>query len=368
MKKLITIALTATFTLILVAVHAQRTPERGITVSNIVVVPSEDEVRLDMELTVKGDAVTKLQGMAIVPYFSDNDLKAEFPYVLVNSKNRNRIFERQKEFRNTEIITNPPLEVVVVDRKHRDETINYSARIARRPWMDNAVMNFRFSLISPAGETLCYTVATSETNIAERIVTHEPVPSEPIIVEQKQVPVPVVVAPELKPEPSIAVMTRHSISGTVLLDFQAIMAMFTSVQQAMEEIDNDPSARIVALEITGYSSPEGPAFENRTLARERAMAFAHYMQKGYGVSPAITNIHSGGEDWSGLRNMVAESDIPYKNAVLQVFDSGDEPDVKESKLMRAMGGSIWRMMTIEMFPKLRRVEYRIDYETAACTD
>jgi hypothetical protein len=119
----------------------------------------------------------------------------------------------------------------------------------------------------------------------------------------------------------------------------------------------------VSIEFIGYASPEGRFATNEYLAYDRAQGLARYLQAIYDIPATVLKIRTVGEDWNDLRKMVATSNIQQKTAILEIMDGNEHPDAKESKLRRAMGGSLWNTMIRDMFPELRRVEYKINYET-----
>ncbi|MDR2890547.1 MAG: DUF3868 domain-containing protein [Alistipes sp.] len=346
------------------AVRAQSF-DGGISASGIALTPLERTVLLDMALEVADSAVTERQGVAVVPYLSDGVSEAEFPSVLVNGKSRNRIYERQTRFGNTGLSENAPTEVMVVDRKHPGGTIDYSASIAREEWMDGASLGIRFVLVSPAGEMQYLDGATTGIRMPPALRAAE-VPAEEVVAVEPQ--------PEAKPEPA-PVKSRHSISGVAGLDlvtgdarsmrnFRLDPQVFSTLSEEVDGAIRERGARIVSVEVTGYASPDGPALVNEGIALERAKELAYFLRDRYGIAPTALTVGAVGEDWKGLREMVAGSDLPYVSAVLEIIDGTESVEQKEVKLRKIMGGGIWRRMSQTMLPELRRVEYLINYEAA----
>lgn len=364
MKKFfLTIALATVFSQTAYTALAQ-TFNGGIEATDIRITPTGGSVLLEMKLVVADNAVTKLQGLAIIPYISNGIRTVEFPYVLVNGKNRNRIFERQRKFRNTEIAQNPPREVMVIDRKHKGGTIDYSASVVREGWMDSGVVGVRFVLTSPAGERQYFTATPTELRMPPVPAT----PPAPVVVYEPE-PAPARIAPVMPEAPRSA----RSVSGSADLDFETgssrLMPDYkrnprelAKIKEAMDAVGRDPHAHITSLEITGYASIEGASSVNERLAFDRASELARYLQSNYGIEASASSVRAVGEDWEGLRRMVAGSDLPYMDAVLDIIDSRESADEKETRLRKIMGGNIWRIISRDMLPELRRVEWKINYE------
>lgn len=59
---------------------------------------------------------------------------------------------------------------------------------------------------------------------------------------------------------------------------------------------------------------------------------------------------------------VQTSDMPDKQAVLDIIDRYSIIGGREAKLMALKGGTPWRYMLREMFPSLRKVTVTVDYD------
>ncbi len=203
--------------------------------------------------------------------------------------------------------------------------------------------------------------------------TPPPVVQTPPVVVQTppvvQVQPPVVQQPQPMPVGPV-----QTVSGIANLDFTAassalVPSMGRNVQELaaidglIGQIVALPSTGIVAITITGYSSPEGRYDGNASLAWDRALALSHYLQQRHGIPAGTIKIRAVGEDWRGLRDAVMERQDTWPSGVLEIIDSTDAPDAKESRLRRMSGGEVWRRMDGEIFPSLRKVAYSIDYQS-----
>ena len=122
----------------------------------------------------------------------------------------------------------------------------------------------------------------------------------------------------------------------------------------------DTLMNVKSVEITGYSSPDGPVKFNRTLAENRAADFRNYVDKKYGFSKKYdVTVNSVAEDWEMCRALVAQSAVPDKQAVLNILDGSQSPDAKEQALKKMPAA--WEYMVKNILPPLRRVELTINY-------
>ena len=118
--------------------------------------------------------------------------------------------------------------------------------------------------------------------------------------------------------------------------------------------------QVVAVQLTGYASPEGSWTNNARLAKGRTEALLRYIQNERDLADSIVSRSSVAEDWAGLRAAVAASDLPDRDELLRIADSDMKPDAKEAAMRRHRAS--WVLIVKEMLPPLRRTEYRIDYE------
>ncbi len=367
MRKIFIVILTTLFSAAAVAQTG------GIEVSQAAMRSSDDTLTITMAVTVHPDAVSKLQGMAVVPVLSGGSGEiVRFPAVVVNGRNRARIYARHAKFRYREIVGNPPYRVVDLNRKFTGATLAYSAQIAAEPWMERASLNLEYVLISPAGERRSYAVPVS--GISATAALPEPVAASVQVAsggvgtaEQASV-----AKPSGKPAETGVVRT---VSGTARLEFAAASHALTldgehnrrelaGVDSAIGRIIADPDTRIVSVTITGYSSPDGYYNTNVSLAHDRGTAFSHLLQERYDLPAGAIKIRAVGENWSDLRSAIAEGEMPHRNEILSVVDSADPPDAKESRLRRMASGEVWKRLEREIFPHLRKVDYSIDYRSA----
>lgn len=99
----------------------------------------------------------------------------------------------------------------------------------------------------------------------------------------------------------------------------------------------DTLMRVKSVEITGYSSPDGPLKFNETLARNRAQDFKNYVDRKYGFSNKYdVTVNAVAEDWEMCRSLVAKSEVPDKQSVLDILDGSRSPDAKELALKRCL--------------------------------
>lgn len=127
--------------------------------------------------------------------------------------------------------------------------------------------------------------------------------------------------------------------------------------------------RVRAVRLTGFASPDGSTGENERLAGNRAVGFKNYLQKLPELSGGVpVTIDWVGEDWEGLRELVAKSGRSYGAQVLAVLDKYADADSRRKQLKALDKGAVYKDMEKSLFSRLRRMELDITYETTVTTD
>lgn len=153
------------------------------------------------------------------------------------------------------------------------------------------------------------------------------------------------------------VSVRFPVAKTVLdPDFLSNAKALKDIEDAIRLVLDDDWAELGGIDIAGYASPEGNTKQNQHLSVGRAEALKEYIIGKFGFSEDRFNVTAGGEDWSGLRALVADSDMPYRNEVLDIIDNVPQ-EQRQTKLKALAGGRPYRSMLDVLYPQLRDACY-----------
>ena len=178
--------------------------------------------------------------------------------------------------------------------------------------------------------------------------------------------------------PEAEAIKARSETGKAYLDFAAgrsdiapniknNAAELQKMNTLIESVRSNPDATITGIVITGYASPEGNYATNVTLSERRAQALRNHIGATYGLPQNLFSVYGAGEDWAGLETLVEQSDLPQREQILGIIRNTGLFDGRERRLMDIERGAIYRRMKNDMFPQLRRVEYRFDYTVVPFT-
>ena len=363
----------------------------------------EGFLHLNFDIHVGASAVTKCTGMRVFPeLIADDDNVFYFPYIEVVGRNRGKMNKRRYKLIGKRKMADYQYPYMLVNVKANTDTLlNYEMKVPFQEWMREGRLILRQELCGCRNEHRLYTQLLAdrlgESSGQQRYasgygtgfgigsesasdfvpVYNEPKPARGSAVAQKK---------DFGFDPSsvnaaIALITPEfeekirDVQGRANLDFPVgrtdVQPNFKNNGQELRKIretltnisENPDVVKITGLSITGYASPEGSYEMNDRLAKGRMSALRDYVVRNYRLplNGAPVEINSVAEDWDGLKKLLEESYIPYKEEALNIIEFYDIWSGREKYLMDLAGGVPYRAMLKELFPQLRRVEYQIDY-------
>lgn len=146
-------------------------------------------------------------------------------------------------------------------------------------------------------------------------------------------------------------------------DYRDNRAELAKIDNTLKSVRSNKFATITGVSIVGYASPEGPYRFNTQLAQGRVKSLVEHLKNTGNFAEIAFNTSSVPEDWKGLEEMVAASDMPEKEALLAVIrdETITDQDRREAKLRQVAGGALYRKLLANIYPALRRTDYTIGY-------
>lgn len=143
-------------------------------------------------------------------------------------------------------------------------------------------------------------------------------------------------------------------------DYRNNRTELAKIENTINRIKNDADVTITRITIKGYASPEGSYAANKRLAEGRTRSLVDYLKKEYPLDGNLFALDYEAEDWAGLREFIAKSEMKEKDALLKLVDSDINVDTKERRL-RAEYPEAYRRLLQECFPSLRHSDYKVEY-------
>ena len=123
--------------------------------------------------------------------------------------------------------------------------------------------------------------------------------------------------------------------------------------RTLEEVLADPNYVVSRMVLVGTASPDGRESVNETLAGLRAQALADYVAAHTAIPADKIEVVNGGENWSGLRQMMESSEeLPFRSQMLELMDIPESP-VRKHRMMYYADSKPWLWMYEHFFPALR---------------
>lgn len=144
-------------------------------------------------------------------------------------------------------------------------------------------------------------------------------------------------------------------------------AELKKIIESIDLIKNDPDATITRLSIKGFASPEGSYDNNVRLSIGRTEALKEYVRKRYNFDPKIMLTNYEPEDWDGLREWLLASDIPNRDGILDIVNSGMAPDPKDAEIKKRYPKQ-YRLLLDSVYPGLRHSDYKVQYRIKTYQD
>ena len=231
-----------------------------------------------------------------------------------------------------------------------DGIYRYESQVPLKRWMKTAVLGIRRQIVGCACEG-----DMMDENIAQASLFEEPV-------LQRRVPEFVLDDSKLwdfgADELQVAFKVSRSEIDYTVFDNEIT---FNKILAAVDKIFTSPIYKLDKIEVAGYASPEGPLDFNRKLGEDRAKALISYIidqRPQYGLTMDNFEIVNGEENWSGLRKVLVESEMKYKEEVIAIIDDGAlNGEQKKLKIYAIDNGKVWRKMLKEIYPYLRSARY-----------
>lgn len=315
----------------------------------------EHSVFLDYEIYVDKNHLSDCESVFVYPFLKKGERVIDFEPVAINGKLRRNSYKRWMRLHGDNGGTDSPKHVYTAGDPGTNPLF-FSKSFPYEEWMNGSVLYAR-QIVWGCGEEL------SETTIElARLLVPEPVTvPQPEPVRAPQPPV----APLILQKEGVAFINFPVGKSEINPEFRSNSEELSKIGELISEINRDPNAKITGLAITGYASPEGSYEVNDRLSRERARNLSRHINLYYRLNlPASSiEINNVAEDWEGLVRKV-EEDRPLRHEeILTIIGTVHSLDKREQLLMRLDGGSAWRILKEQFFPRLRRTEYKIFYQT-----
>lgn len=243
--------------------------------------------------------------------------------------------------------------------KEAPDTFRFSASVPYEEWMNGAHILLNETVLGCCNRTLLEEWAATGFEY-----------SQPVI-------------PEYKPQfvylrPHAEVHKLRSLSAVSYVDFPVSKTTIYPnyrnnpvelgrILESVESVQHDTDVTIQRVFLKGFASPESPYDNNVRLAKGRTASIKSYVSKQCGIPADKIDTDYEPENWEGLEEYIINSDIAYKDAILDIVRNTNlHPDPREARLKRSYPKQ-YAYLLEHCYPALRKVDYVIEYEVREYT-
>lgn len=311
-----------------------------------------DSVRIDAVITVRSELIESRKSLTLTPVLESASQKMGLPSVLLNGKNRQKVYQREIALGN---LQDEPRYVVIKAHDQPEVSVPYVLSVPFEPWMKEA----RFVL----AQDLC---GCGNEEMVPPLVIADKIRMRPDHRYEVN-PILAYITPEAETEKHRAEVGTAYLDfpvgkSVILKDFRNNALELDKINGTVNTVLNDPNITPKGIYLKGYASPEGSYASNARLAENRVKALRDYMNNEYQFKPGFFTLDFEPEDWDGLKTKVeADMEVPARDEVLAIIGNDEVPDRKEAQLKALKGGAAYRYVLNVIFPSLRHTDYRIDY-------
>lgn len=309
-----------------------------------------NNIRMTVNLNLNDLDLPSQQMVMITPVArsADRSQTHEFSPVVITGGTRDKALRRSLDFGNFEFKKSPQL--IVRHHNNKSQTIPLVLELPYQEWLHQADL----VLIEDITGCACKEEGDGQLNVGKIL--------PPLFIPKYELSyaTPPVEEVKRRSETFSARINFELNKYQILHNYKNNAQVLDEVDQIVKEVRNDANLTVNEFSITGYASPEGNPQSNMTLSENRAKSFVSYLRDKYNIKSDMIKTNWKGEDWDGLRKVVAESNFTEKNQILDILNESDVM-TRKNKLRQLNGGETYRMLLNDYYPPLRRNDYTISY-------
>ncbi len=320
-------------------------------VDSVSVLRKGDNVAVGLRIDLDSLKLRSTRAILFTPYLTNGKDSLVLPSVGVYGRQRYYYYLRQ----NNGTMISGKDEITLRSDETDSLRVPYSTVAAYRDWMGGC------SLILTSEEYACCGIGTKKD-------------TRSLLEDAMYMPSYHYIRPEAEGP------KNRSLAGKAYVDFRVnktdIDPSYHSntielgkIRATIDSVRSDADVTVTKLWMKGYASPEGNYAHNDELARDRTQTISNYVRMLCSLDPSVVVTEHEAEDWGGFIAWLRDSStLANTGAILEIAaDSTMAPDAKE-KLLRRKYPKDTKYLISDVFPSLRRTEYRIEYSIRSFDD
>lgn len=288
--------------------------------------------------------------LTVTPVVSDGENQIQLAPVVFTGRIREKVNERRERLYGIPAVTEGAFSNMVIRRSRKNSSANavlFEGDIPYEPWMAGA----RIVLYRDLEGCAQHRTALPPLVAAEIAPAVQPRLSFLVPTDE----------PKRRSEQITAVIHFPQGRSVLLRGFADNSSQLARIDSLTARLLGNDGLSIENVYLKGYASPEDTYPYNTRLSANRVRSIRNYLQENFGLDSAVFITATEPEDWDSLRRWVVLSDLPARNKVLAVIDTVSDPDARDAGIRQIDNGATYLRLLHEVYPQLRRVDYRISY-------
>lgn len=361
----------------------------GIRITPGAITVKNDSLHLQLEMDLNAVRVNSLTAIYFTPLLQGGHEQISLPPVVVTGSKRFHFERRERALAVGKPQQAIPFRVLPDNRKTGSKIVRYQVSVPYASWMGTSSLLLRQDIkdccdLQLLGiDTLTRDIAvTPAVPIRSRI---QPALTDSVKTLPDTIRIPAVAIMAVAPEnygltlsvqpPAVANKVKQHVLSTVLyIDYPLgkddVYPDYKNNRKEIEKVDAilspllaERQLLIRRIRIRGYASPDGSYRSNEQLAANRSRLFSGYIRDAYALPDRLFDVSSVAEDWKGLAELLDRTKPPYFQEALDIISTYGIFSGREKHLMDFRGGIPYKDMLKNLFPKLRRIEVVVEYDS-----
>ena len=361
----------------------------GIRITPGAITVENDSLHLQLEMDLNAVRVNSLTAIYFTPLLQGGHEQISLPPVVVTGSKRFHFERRERALAVGKPQQAIPFQVLPDNRKTGSKIVRYQVSVPYASWMGTSSLLLRQD-IKDCCDLQLLGVDTLTRDIA--VTPAAPIRSriQPVLIDSvKTLPdticIPAVAIMAVAPEnygltlsvqpPAVANKVKQHVLSTVLyIDYPLgkddVYPDYRNNRKEIEKVDAilspllaERQLLIRRIRVRGYASPDGSYRNNEQLAANRSRLFSGYIRDAYALPDRLFDVSSVAEDWKGLAELLDRTKPPYYREALDIISTYGIFSGREKHLMDFRGGIPYKDMLKNLFPKLRRIEVVVEYDS-----
>lgn len=290
---------------------------------------------------------------------ADGSKRVEIEPFQVAGPTRYRVINRMSQFGNMKDTKMPP--ITNLYSKSSAMIININKTIPYESWMKNSYLVVKEQVYGCAecgvDESLSQIAKSNIPSFTPEDYIYKLTPPEKVA--RKFV------------EDSVKCKVNYVVNKSNLIEnFKNNKEELALLRQFIDRMKGYTGATIDEFNLKGSASPEAPMDHNLKLSTARANSLMSYIDKNYpNLNVKEHSTATGiGEDWDGLYELVAESDLSNKLQIMEIIKKYDTDIPREKEIKALDGGKTYNKLLNDIYPSLRYTSVKIKLSVRPYTD